>query len=200
MHKDMLLKKLNDKTAVIGIVGLGYVGLPLSLRYSEVGYKVVGFDIDQSKVDVLKRGQTYIEHIGSEGIAKAIEQWLRADLGSVPGARSGCADPLRSDAAEQVPRAGSQLRAEHGRCPRAALARRPDRVAGEHDLSRHDRGGAASAHREGWLHGRRGRVPRVLAGARGSGQREVQHPHDSRRSAAASRRPASRSASRSTAR
>ena len=72
MHKDTLLKKLNDKTAVIGIVGLGYVGLPLSLRYSEVGYKVVGFDIDQSKVDILKRGQTYIEHIGSEGIAKAI--------------------------------------------------------------------------------------------------------------------------------
>src|SRR3954469_1218098 len=54
MHKDTLLKRLNDKTAVIGIVGLGYVGLPLSLRYAEVGYKVVGFDIDQSKVDVLK--------------------------------------------------------------------------------------------------------------------------------------------------
>ena len=58
MHKDMLLKKLNDKTAVIGIVGLGYVALPLSLRYSEIGYRVVGFDIDQSKVDILKRGQT----------------------------------------------------------------------------------------------------------------------------------------------
>ncbi|UVF18367.1 nucleotide sugar dehydrogenase [Microvirga terrae] len=72
MHKDTLLKKLNDKTAVIGIVGLGYVGLPLSLRYAEVGYRVVGFDIDQSKVEVLKQGRTYIEHIGSEGIAKAI--------------------------------------------------------------------------------------------------------------------------------
>ena len=57
MHKDTLLKKLNDKTAVIGIVGLGYVGLPLSLRFAEVGYKVVGFDIDQSKVDVLKQGK-----------------------------------------------------------------------------------------------------------------------------------------------
>jgi len=73
MNKDALLKKLNDKTAVIGIVGLGYVGLPLSLRYSEIGYRVVGFDIDQSKIEVLKRGQTYIEHIAAEGIAKAIQ-------------------------------------------------------------------------------------------------------------------------------
>jgi UDP-N-acetyl-D-glucosamine dehydrogenase len=73
MNKDALLKKLNDKTAVIGIVGLGYVGLPLSLRYSEIGYKVVGFDIDQSKIDVLKKGQTYIEHIAADGIAKAIQ-------------------------------------------------------------------------------------------------------------------------------
>lgn len=73
MHKDALLRKLNDKTAVIGIVGLGYVGLPLSIRYGEVGYKVVGFDIDQSKVDILKQKQTYIEHISSDNIAKAIE-------------------------------------------------------------------------------------------------------------------------------
>ncbi|WP_134497450.1 nucleotide sugar dehydrogenase [Microvirga pakistanensis] len=72
MNKDLLLKKLNDKTAVIGIVGLGYVGLPLSLRYSEVGYKVIGFDIDQKKVDILTNGQTYIEHIGAEGVARAV--------------------------------------------------------------------------------------------------------------------------------
>lgn len=72
MNKDLLLKKLNDKTAVIGIVGLGYVGLPLSLRYSEVGYKVIGFDIDQKKVDILTNGQTYIEHIAADGIAKAV--------------------------------------------------------------------------------------------------------------------------------
>ncbi|MFC5085708.1 nucleotide sugar dehydrogenase [Microvirga arabica] len=73
MHKDTLLKRLNDKTAVVGIVGLGYVGLPLSLRYSEVGYKVIGFDIDQDKVDALNKGQTYIEHIPNERIAKAIK-------------------------------------------------------------------------------------------------------------------------------
>ena len=44
--KDALIKKLNDKTAAIGIIGLGYVGLPLGLLYVQAGYKVIGFDID----------------------------------------------------------------------------------------------------------------------------------------------------------
>ena len=48
---------------MIGIVGLGYVGLPLMLRYCEVGYRVIGFDIDQTKVDALRAGKSYIEHI-----------------------------------------------------------------------------------------------------------------------------------------
>lgn len=67
-----LIEKLNQKTAKIGIVGLGYVGLPLMLRYCEVGYKVVGFDIDQSKVDALRAGQSYIEHIPGAAISKAM--------------------------------------------------------------------------------------------------------------------------------
>jgi UDP-N-acetyl-D-glucosamine dehydrogenase len=67
-----LIDKLDRKTATIGIVGLGYVGLPLMLRYCEVGYKVVGFDIDQTKVDALQAGKSYIEHISSASIKKAI--------------------------------------------------------------------------------------------------------------------------------
>jgi UDP-N-acetyl-D-glucosamine dehydrogenase len=43
---NMLIKKLSDKTAIIGVVGLGYVGIPLSISFSKAGYKVVGFDID----------------------------------------------------------------------------------------------------------------------------------------------------------
>jgi UDP-N-acetyl-D-glucosamine dehydrogenase len=70
--KSDLIDKLKSTKAVIGIVGLGYVGLPLTLRYCEVGYKVVGFDIDQSKVDALKRGESYIEHIAAAGIKKAV--------------------------------------------------------------------------------------------------------------------------------
>lgn len=73
MYKDQLKDKLNMKTAVIGIIGLGYVGLPLMLRYTEVGYRVVGFDIDPKKVDLLKQGTTYIEHIPSSAIAAAVK-------------------------------------------------------------------------------------------------------------------------------
>lgn len=69
--KARLIEKLQRKNAVIGIVGLGYVGLPLMLRYCEVGYRVIGFDIDQNKVDLLNAGKSYIEHISSDSISKA---------------------------------------------------------------------------------------------------------------------------------
>lgn len=71
MHKQAI-EKFASKTATIGIVGLGYVGLPLALRFSEEGYKVVGFDIDPEKVSKLKDGGSYIEHISAAGVAKAI--------------------------------------------------------------------------------------------------------------------------------
>ncbi|SDJ10205.1 MULTISPECIES: UDP-N-acetyl-D-glucosamine 6-dehydrogenase [Halomonadaceae] len=66
-----LLHKLNAKEAVIGIVGLGYVGLPLMLRYNDIGFRVLGIDIDQDKVDRLNAGQSYIEHIPSAKVARA---------------------------------------------------------------------------------------------------------------------------------
>lgn len=71
MSKQVLLDKISSKKAVIGIVGLGYVGLPLMLRFSEVGYKVLGFDIDVSKVEALNAGKSYIEHIEAAKIAEA---------------------------------------------------------------------------------------------------------------------------------
>ena len=70
--KSTLIQKLHEKKATIGIVGLGYVGLPLMLRYCEVGYKVIGFDTDQSKVDSLRQGKSYIEHIPAHVIEAAV--------------------------------------------------------------------------------------------------------------------------------
>lgn len=65
------IARFKSKEAIIGIVGLGYVGLPLMLRYSAVGFRVLGIDIDLSKVDVLNSGSSYIEHISSESVAEA---------------------------------------------------------------------------------------------------------------------------------
>lgn len=78
--KDTLINRLNDKTAVIGILGLGYVGLPLMIRYSAVGYKVLGIDIDPTKVECLNQGQSYIEHIPSALIQASREQGFEATV------------------------------------------------------------------------------------------------------------------------
>ncbi len=72
-HQEALLQKLHDRQAVIGIVGLGYVGLPLMLRFTEVGYKVIGFDIDPDKVKTLQQGRSYIKHIADPKIGAAIK-------------------------------------------------------------------------------------------------------------------------------
>ena len=73
-----LIEKLNDKSATIGIVGLGYVGLPLVLRYAQVGYRVLGFDIDAPRVDALNRGISPIEHITAEQVNGAITAGFEA--------------------------------------------------------------------------------------------------------------------------
>lgn len=58
--RESLMKKIQDRTAVIGVVGLGYVGLPLAVEKAKAGYKVIGFDIQQSRVDQVNRGENYI--------------------------------------------------------------------------------------------------------------------------------------------
>ena len=66
-----LAHRLRARTAVVGIFGLGYVGLPLALRFAETGYRVIGFDIDATKVAALNDGRTYIEHIATAKIVAA---------------------------------------------------------------------------------------------------------------------------------
>ena len=63
-----LLKKIEKNEAVIGVVGLGYVGLPLLMEFVEHGFKTVGFDIDRKKVDMLNAGKSYIKHIDEKRI------------------------------------------------------------------------------------------------------------------------------------
>ncbi|MGE5315009.1 MAG: nucleotide sugar dehydrogenase [Acidobacteriota bacterium] len=61
--KNSLLEKIDTKEFVVGVIGLGYVGLPLNLCYVEKGFRSIGFDIDASKVSALEAGRSYIKHI-----------------------------------------------------------------------------------------------------------------------------------------
>ncbi len=69
----VLKQKITDKTAVIGIVGMGYVGQPLALRFSEEGFKVIGFDHDRKKVDLLNSGKSEIGHLPDKKIQEALK-------------------------------------------------------------------------------------------------------------------------------
>lgn len=73
-----IIQKLKAKQATIGIVGMGYVGLPLMLRYNAIGFQVIGIDIDQDWVDLLNSGKSKIEHIPHEAIAKACASGFEA--------------------------------------------------------------------------------------------------------------------------
>jgi len=69
-------RRMAERTALIGVVGLGYVGLPLALRFAEAGFRVLGFDIDPAKLERLAAGQSYIEHIRDEQVAAAVASGL----------------------------------------------------------------------------------------------------------------------------
>jgi UDP-N-acetyl-D-glucosamine dehydrogenase len=66
-----LKRKIDDQTVVLGIVGLGYVGLPLALAFAEKRFSVLGFDIDPSKIESLNAGRSYIEHLDASRLRSA---------------------------------------------------------------------------------------------------------------------------------
>jgi UDP-N-acetyl-D-glucosamine dehydrogenase len=74
MVKDELIAKIRAHQARIGIVGLGYVGLPLVLRFGEERFSVIGFDVDPAKVNKLNAGESYIRHIPAERLQTLIKE------------------------------------------------------------------------------------------------------------------------------
>jgi UDP-N-acetyl-D-glucosamine dehydrogenase len=66
--------KVQSKSAQIGVIGLGYVGLPLGLLFARNGFPTTGFDIDQAKVEMLAKGESYIRHIPGSAIAEQAEK------------------------------------------------------------------------------------------------------------------------------
>lgn len=73
LNKDKLIYKINNKTAIMGIIGLGYVGLPLAVEFAKSGYKVLGFDIQEKKVNMINNGENYISDVIDEELKFVIE-------------------------------------------------------------------------------------------------------------------------------
>ncbi len=72
----LTVQRIKEKKAVIGVVGMGYVGLPLALTFAEEGFRVIGYDIDKEKSKALNAGKSYIKHIPSARIKKAVDKKL----------------------------------------------------------------------------------------------------------------------------
>ena len=78
MNKSVLISSLKSKEATIGIIGLGYVGLPLAIRFNEQGFQTIGFDIDEEKVNLLNNGKSYIKHISEKDISAMVKNGFTA--------------------------------------------------------------------------------------------------------------------------
>ncbi|MDP8238356.1 MAG: nucleotide sugar dehydrogenase, partial [Candidatus Hatepunaea meridiana] len=72
------IESIRKHECVIGVIGMGYVGLPLALAFAEKGFNVIGFDIDDSKIQALNNGESYIQHISSTRIKSAVDSGLFA--------------------------------------------------------------------------------------------------------------------------
>ena len=72
-HFEELAAKIDRRAAVSGIVGLGYVGLPLAVEFAKAGLPVLGFDVTQEKVDLLNGGESYIQDVPTAVLAPLVE-------------------------------------------------------------------------------------------------------------------------------
>lgn len=73
-HKERLIEKFKNKTATIAVLGQGYVGLPLATVFAEAGFNVIGIDPDLTKVEAINRGESYIDDVPTELVAKLVKE------------------------------------------------------------------------------------------------------------------------------
>ena len=73
MIKDQLNNLINETSACIGVIGLGYVGLPLIVEFCDKGFKGIGFEVDQKKVDAISNGDSYIVDVPDEDVQKCLD-------------------------------------------------------------------------------------------------------------------------------
>ena len=69
-----LSQRINDGQATVGVIGLGYVGLPLAIAFADKGFPVLGFDVDQDKVDAVMDARSYIKHLDAEGLTRVVQK------------------------------------------------------------------------------------------------------------------------------
>ncbi|NLJ70133.1 MAG: nucleotide sugar dehydrogenase [Clostridiaceae bacterium] len=74
--KQEILNKINNKTLIMGVVGLGYVGLPLTVEKAKAGFKTIGFDIQKMKVDMVNQGKNYIGDVVDEDLAEIVKSGM----------------------------------------------------------------------------------------------------------------------------
>lgn len=74
--KDLLLKKIREKSIKVGVVGLGYVGLPLAVEKAKTGFKTIGFDVQPAKVEMVNRGENYIGDVVDKELKSLVESGM----------------------------------------------------------------------------------------------------------------------------
>ena len=175
--KEQLLHRIQTREARAGVVGLGYVGLPLAVEIARSGLACVGIDVDSKKVSAISRGESYIPDVPSADVQSLLADGrlsattdfsVVAELDTV----NICVPtPLRKTKEPDLSYIVSAVEAIASAPPsRDARGPRID------DVSRHDGGSRPAAARVRRAEGRRRLLPGVLARARRSGQRDVQYP------------------------
>ena len=73
---DDLRRRIADRTAKIGVIGMGYVGLPLAVEFASVGFTVTGIDVDPEKIDTIRSGRSHIEDVPTEVVGPLVRKRL----------------------------------------------------------------------------------------------------------------------------
>ncbi len=174
-----ILNKINSKSAAVGVIGLGYVGLPLLAAFHRAGFHVIGFDIDPAKIDALRHGDNYLKHLGESLVSRhEVGRAIRSHQRFFPPGRAGCDPHLRPHAAGRSSRAGSFLRSADRRRDRPGAAAGTTGGAGIDHLSANDAGdrpAAAASARPGL---RKGFLSRLLPRARRPRPKRFADPPD----------------------
>jgi len=124
------IARFNDRSARIGVLGLGYAGLPLTCCFAEAGFQTYGFDIDAEKVEQLQAGRSYIGHIPPERIGRLVKDGrLRPS--------TEFSHRLRANPARRGTNARPDLRGQHRQSGCRVPPSRRIGGAGEHHLPRH---------------------------------------------------------------